>query len=124
MAEVALKVRESILILDGGPDAELPPGSGGPILAGPEAIFVGVRVDVDAETSVRLTEIGTPPAGLVEAYRGTLQTPDRVVRLVNVTGDVLAEVPVRNEQTPVVIFLSDLEEPDEVVVSLGWIHDS
>jgi hypothetical protein len=121
--DVALNVRESMLIVDGGPDSELPRGSGGPVLAGPEAIFVAGRVDVDADTSVRLTQLGTAWPGLIEAYRGTLETPDRVVRLVNVSGDVLAELAVPTERTSVVVFVSDLDEPDEVVVSVGGIND-
>lgn len=31
---------ESMFIVDGGVNAELPSGSGGPVLAGPKAIFV------------------------------------------------------------------------------------
>lgn len=113
-----------MLILDGGPDAELPPGSGGPVLAGSEAIFIGARVDADAETSVRLTQgTGSRPGQLVEAYSGVLETPERVVRLVNVTGDVLADLPVPAERTHVVIYLSDLEEPDQVVVAVDGRPD-
>jgi hypothetical protein len=45
---------ESMFIVDGGPEASLPPGSGGPILAGPEAIFIAGRIGFDAPTVVRV----------------------------------------------------------------------
>ncbi len=48
-----------------------------------------------------------------------LATPDRVLRLVSVEGDVLAEVPVEDEVTAVAIYLTDLDEPDEIFVALA-----
>ena len=106
-----------MIVLDGGPDAKVPSGSGGPILAGPEAIFVAGRVAADAPTRIR---IGAPGSAgeLVEAFTGTLATPNRVVRLATVTGDVLVEVIVPARSTALTIFLSDLEEPDEIYVAL------
>lgn len=56
---------------------------------------------------------------LVRAYAGDLASPDRVLRLVNVAGEVLAEVSVYEEITPIEIFLTDLIEPDEIFVALG-----
>ena len=105
-----------MFILDGGLDAELPSGSGGPILAGPEAIFVAGRVAADAPTRVRIGQPGTE-GDLVEAYEGELKTPERTLRLLNVMGDVLAEVPVQDAVTRIRIYLTDLEEPDEVFVA-------
>ena len=118
MSDVQIQARETMFILDGGVGAELPSGSGAPVLAGPEAIFVAGRVAADAPTLVR---IGSPgrQGDLVRAYAGDLATPGRVLRLVNVTGDVLAEVRVDAEVTPVEIFLTDLDELDEIFVALG-----
>jgi hypothetical protein len=107
-----------MFILDGGVDAELPGGSKGPVIAGPEAIFVAGRVAADAPTLVRIGSPGSE-GELVRAHAGDLATPDRVLRLVNVTGDVLAEVRVDQEVTPIEIFLTDLQEPDEIFVALG-----
>lgn len=117
--DVQIQARETMFILDGGDGAELPSGSGGPVLAGPEAIFVAGRVAADAPTLVRIG-IGSlgQQGDLVCAYAGELATPDRVVRLLNVTGDALAEVPVKNEVTLVEIFLTDVDEPDEIFVAL------
>jgi hypothetical protein len=116
--EVQIQARESMFIFDGGLDAELPAGSGGPVVAGPKAIFVAGRVAADAPTALR---IGSPggQGELVRAYVGDLATPERVLRLVTVTGHVLAEVPVTGEVISVEIFLSDLDEPDEIFVALG-----
>jgi hypothetical protein len=41
---VEIEARETIFILDGGADAELPSGAGAVVVAGPEAIFVAGRV--------------------------------------------------------------------------------
>ena len=112
------RAHESMFILDGGLDAELPAGAGGPILAGPEAIFIGGRVAADASTLVRIGSSGDQ-GDLVTAYTGDLATPDRVLRVLNVMGDVLAEVPVNDTITPLEIYLTDLEEPDEIFVAVG-----
>jgi hypothetical protein len=116
--DVQIEARESMFILDGGLDADLPAGSGGPVLAGPEAIFIGGRVAADAPTLVRIGSPGTQ-GDLIMAYAGDLATPDRVLRLLNVEGDVLAEVHVEEKATPVEIYLTDLEEPDEIFVAVG-----
>jgi hypothetical protein len=116
--EVQIQARETMFILDGGADAALPSGSSAPVLAGPEAVFVAGRVAADAPTLVRIGSLGQP-RDFVRAYAGDLATPDRVLRLVNVAGDVLAEVPVKEEVTRIEIFLTDLEEPDEIFVALG-----
>lgn len=107
-----------MFILDGGADAELPSGPAAPVLAGPEAVFVAGRVAADAATLVRIGSRGQQ-GDLVRAYAGDLATPERVLRLVNLTGDVLAEVAVKEEVTPIEIFLTDLDEPDEIFVALG-----
>jgi hypothetical protein len=117
VADVEIRVNESMFILDGGLDAELPAGSGGPILAGPEAIFVAGRVAADAPTLVRIGPPGSPNQ-LVKAYTGELATPGRILRLLNVNGSVLAEVAVPEVSTSLEIYLTDLEEPDEIYVAL------
>lgn len=43
MSDLRVVVRESMFVLDGGLDAELPTGSGGPVLAGPEAVFIAAE---------------------------------------------------------------------------------
>ena len=118
MTDVEIHARETIFVLDGGSDAALPRGSAMPVLVGPEAVFVAGRVAADAPTLVR---IGPPRLrdDLVRAYVGALATPQRVLRVVTVTGDVLAEVSVGDEITRIEIFLSDLEEPDEIHVALA-----
>lgn len=121
MSELALNVHESMVILDGGRDAELPDGSGGPILPGPEAVFIGGRVDVDAHTSIRIGDWGTPPGDLVLAYEGAVETPTNSLRLVDIDGGELASVPVRNLQTPIRIYLTDLQEPDEILIAADGI---
>ena len=118
MTGVEISARESIFILDGGADAELPAGSGGPVLAGPQAIFVAGRVAPDAPTIVRIGS-RRDQGELVAAYAGHLATPDRLLRLLNVGGDVLAQVPVDCQVTPIEIYVSDLDEPDEISVALG-----
>ena len=105
-----------MFILDGGPDSELPTGSGGPVLAGRGAIFVAGRVAADASTVVRIgTSVGH--GDLVLAYEGDLETPDSELRLLNILGDVLAVVSVCSPVTRITIYLSDLAEPDEVLVT-------
>ena len=88
------------------------------MLAGPEAIFVAGRVAADAPTIVRFGSRRDQDQ-LVAAYAGRLATPDRLLRLVNVGGDVLAQVPVDCKFTTIEIYVSDLDEPDEIVVALG-----
>lgn len=103
--------------IEGDPDAELPDGEGGVVLAGPEAIFVAGRVEADAPTTFR---IGTSAdAGdLVLAYAGEVATPNRVLRVVNTDEELLAQVDVPTTSTPVSIYLTDLIEPDEILVAL------
>lgn len=113
-----LRLRESMMILDGGAGAELPDGKGGPVLAGPEAIFIAGRVAADADTVVRFADELGCPHGFVEAYSGVLATPDRRVRLVTVTDDLLTEVPVAGASTKVTIYVDDRTEPDQVVLAL------
>jgi hypothetical protein len=109
-----------MFVLDGGLDAELPDASDGPVLAGPEAIFVAGRVAADAPTLVRIGAPGNQ-GDLVLAYAGDLATPDHILRARNVLGDVLAEVHVEGEVTLIQIYLTDLDEPDEIFVALGGL---
>lgn len=117
MSELELAARESMFVLDGGDEAHLPDGSGGPVLAGPEAVFVAGRVAADAPTHLRIGR-DRDHAELVLAYRGVLATPSRRLRVVNVMGDELGEVEVAGNSTEIEIFLSDLDEPDEIYVAL------
>ena len=114
-----MKVRESMMILDGGEGSALPDGKGGPVLAGPEAIFIAGRPAADAETVVRFADEVSCPSGFVEAYAGVLATPARLVRLVTATDDLLlAEVPVAGLSTRINVYVDDPTEPDEVVLAL------
>jgi hypothetical protein len=118
-----IAANESMFILDGGPNAGLPSGSGGPVLAGPEAIFVAGRVAVDAPTVLR---VGGPggQGSLVPAYSGVLSTPDQVLRVLNIDQVVLGEVRVPDSLTPISIFLTDLEEPDEIYVAISSVSET
>lgn len=118
MTALQLQVCASMLILDGGPDAALPVGSGGPILAGTEAIFIAGRVESDASTKVR---IGIPgeEGQLLHAYTGQLLTPLRQLRVVSVEGESFGEVTVPDPVTSVSIYLTDFEEPDEIFVAVN-----
>lgn len=117
MDQVRLEVRASMFTIEGDPDAELPDGPGGVVLAGPEAIFVAGRVAADAPTMLR---IGTSAdAGdLVLAYAGEVATPNGVLRVVNTEEDLLAQVDVPTPSTRVAIYLTNLVEPDEILVAL------
>jgi hypothetical protein len=117
VTDIDLTVAESMFVLDGGPDALLPDGSGGPVLAGDEAIFVAGRVAADAPTHVIVTT-AAPPSSLSLAYSGWLSTPEAVIRLANVYGDVLAAIEVDEPVSYVRIYLDDLVEPDEIFVQV------
>lgn len=106
-----------MFVLDGGEEATLPDGSGGPVLAGPEAVFVAGRVASDAPTHLRVGR-DRDHAELVLAYRGLLATPNRRLRVVNVMGDELGEVEVAGVSTEIEVYLSDLDEPDEIYVAV------
>jgi len=107
-----------MLILSGSIEATLPDGSGGPVLAGPEAIFIAGRVVADAPTLVRIGPPGTN-GDHVSAYAGTVATPDLMLRLETVEGDLLGQASVVGSVTPIEIYLTDLEEPDEIFVAVG-----
>lgn len=118
MEALRVEAREGMFVFDGGPDAQLPIGSGGPVLAGPEAIFVAGRVASDASTVVRVGDPGGQ-GGLVSAYDGVIATPNRILRVVNVEQEVLGVVGVPGELTQVRVYLTDPDEPDEIFVALG-----
>jgi len=116
--EARLTVRESMVIVDGGEHAELPGGSGGPVLAGDEAIFVAGRVAADAPTLIRIgDEVATD--GLVLAYSGSIRTSDGILRIASIEGHELVSVPVPTARTTVRIFLTNLQEPDEIAISIA-----
>lgn len=115
MDDLRIEVHESMVVLDGGLDAELPEGSGGPVLAGPEAVFVAGRVAADAPTVIRLEHPGDE-GDLVLAYEGEIETPERRLRVANVLGDLLGEVMVASVRSRIQIHLSDFDEPDEILV--------
>lgn len=117
MIDIDLTISESMFILDGSTEALLPDGFGGPVLAGEEAIFVAGRVAADAPTHVMIGS-ATPPASLSLTYSGRLLTPEYVIRLTNVTGDLLAELAVRTPVSLVRIYLDDPIEPDEIFVQV------
>lgn len=110
---ISFIIREQAVIIDGGPGAELPDRSAPPLAAGPQAVIVMGRVPADAPTTIRV-DTQADRAPLIEAYDGTLETPDGYIRIVSVLDEVFASVPVRGERTRIRIFLTDLDEPDEI----------
>jgi hypothetical protein len=119
-----LTAHESMFIIDGGVEARLPEGSGGPVLAGPEAIFIAGRVAADAATHLWMGA-DLEHGSLILAYTGTLTTPKLQVRITNVNGDELGVLDVDCHATCVEVYLSDLEEPDEICVIVGsWRRGS
>jgi hypothetical protein len=119
MGEVALTVRESMLIVDGGEGVALPREFGSPVAAGPDAVFVRAR---STGTSVRLSRLGPARPGLVKAFEGSIGAPDYVVRLVDLDGAVLAQVPVATDPSYMEIFLDDLDAPGEIVIAIDEIE--
>jgi hypothetical protein len=117
MDALRFSVHESMFILDGGPAAQLPRGSGGPVLAGPEAVFVAGRVESDAPTLFRIGQPGGE-AGLILAHSGSLATPRCRLRVVSVAQEVLGEVSVPGPRTSILIYMTDLDEPDEIFVCI------
>lgn len=111
------EVHQSMFIVDGGPDAELPPGTRVPVLAGPEAIFVAGRIEFDAPTVFRMGPTGGE-RDLVHAYTGEIATPQRALRVVTIDGEVLGQVSVPQTQTRVSIYVTDFDEPDEIYVAV------
>lgn len=109
-----------MVILDGGPDALLPDGSGGPVLAGDEAIFIAGRVAADAPTLIRLGDTGESNA-LLLAYSGRLATPLGLVRITSVMGNVLATAAVVTPEAAVSVYLSDFDEPDEILICIPTV---
>lgn len=67
-----------------------------------------------------LVQIGRPggEGTLTLAFDGELDTPNHAIRLVNVIGDVLGEVDVPATKTRIQVFLSNLQEPDEIYIAL------
>lgn len=112
-----ISAHESLFIVDGGRDAELPQGSIEPVLAGPEAIVMAGRVACDAPTLFRVASRDSR-GDLLLAYSGVLSTPSLILRVVTAEQYVLGEVPVAGKRTAISIFVTDLEEPDEILVAL------
>lgn len=122
MERLRIEARASMVILSGGPDAELPPETeeseaGAVVVPGPEAIFVSGRVEFDAPTLIRIgdaAEVGD----LVLAYTGEIATPDRTFQILDTELEVLGQVQVPTDQTSLSIYVTDLQEPDEILVVL------
>lgn len=114
---IQISVYESMFIVDGGSGAALPAGAGGPILAGPEAVFIAGRVEYDAPTLFRVGSDGGQ-GDLIMAHSGVLATPHRTLRVVNVEQEVLGEVTVSGVQTLISVYLTDFDEPDEIFVQI------
>lgn len=87
------------------------------MLPGPEAVFVAGRVEGDAPTLICMGPPGRQD-DLILAYAGELATPARVLRIVTVDQEVLGEVGVQDDVTQIKIFVTDLEEPDEIHVEI------
>ena len=123
MDRMSLEVRASMILLAGDEDAELPPEPDDEevhvVLPGPEAIYVSGRVEFDAATLIRIADRATADVGdLTHAYSGELATPDRRLQILSTDFDVLGQVDVPTTSTLVSIYLTDLVEPDEILVAL------
>lgn len=70
---------------------------------------------------MRIGPRGPSERELVKAYEGDLQTPGRTLRLLNAMGDVLLTAAVHDLVTRVRIYLSDLEEPDEIFITAAGV---
>lgn len=116
---LTVECHETVVILDGGPDAAIAQGDSWPVVAGPESILIAGRIAADSPTIVRIGEEGRK-SDFVLAYQGRLATPRRELRLVSAElGNVLGMVEVPDEVTELQIFLTDLDEPDEIYVELS-----
>lgn len=108
-----------MILLAGDSDAELPPEPDDDmahvVVAGSSAVFVAGRVQYDAPTLIRVGEAeGTERLTL--AHTGVLATPDHRLQIIDMDLETLGEIPVRAEATPIEIYVSDLSEPDEILV--------
>lgn len=111
-----------MILIAGDWDVELPedPAEGGVhvVVAGPEAIYVSGRVQYDAPTLIRIGDETESTEDLTRAYEGVIATPDRRLQIMDMETEVLGEVPVAADQTRISVFLSDLREPDEILLVL------
>lgn len=73
-----------------------------------------------------LFRVGDPggQGNLILAHTGAIATPGRVLRILNFSHDVLAEIEVTGLRTSIAIYLTDLDEPDEIFVSVDQDEQS
>ena len=110
----------SLILIDGGSNAEIPNSMGGKrISATPSCIAVGTLSQQDGETYIVLTdELKSPMAdgGFHIAYTGQLQTPNREILIENVLGDVILKMPTKEQHTKISVLSNHDSEPDKLVI--------
>ena len=80
-------------------------------------IAVGALAEMDGETTVSI-ETGERTANLQIAYTGTIDTPNRKIAVIDVSGKTWIICSVQRATTHVTIRVNDPSEPDRIAIVL------
>lgn len=98
----------------------IPEKMGGALIAAtPSCVAVGTREEHDGDTSISLSDEGTPgDIGSDPVFEGFVETPSKVLSVCSVLDEVFLELPVPAERTRLRIWANDPVEPDVIAITI------
>lgn len=109
----------SIVFIEDPTGGELPELAEGCRLAATNScVAVGTQCEVDGETEFHLGARGDVDPGTQPAFRGKIDTPSKKLAIRSVPDEVVLQVPVRQTETMVSIWVNDPIVPDVIIVGV------
>lgn len=119
MASVRIAPPNSVVLVVGSDDAEIPTSMGSSVIsASPSCIAVGCLAADDGETEFTLGSSREVDPGGEPAFVGGLDSPKHKVAIRSVLGHTILETPVTKSQATIRIWVNHPSEPDAVRVGV------
>jgi hypothetical protein len=125
--EARLHPLNSLLLVLDSSSRDLPESMGGQLVAAStSSVAVGTRSEADGPTTVRITDeeegqVKQATHPLLLAFEGKIDTPSARLVVESVLGERYMEFPWAPTEAELRIWVNDLTEPDEIVISLRRI---
>jgi hypothetical protein len=110
----------SLVLICDPEEAEIPKSMEGGIIASTSScIAVGCRAEIDGETEIVLGSVSEVDPDDEPIFQGHLKTPSYKIAVQTALDETILEMPVRDRQTAVRVWVNNRREPDKVIIGVG-----
>jgi hypothetical protein len=110
----------ALVFIEDSNGGKIPDSMGRSLIATTDScVAVGCRAEDDGETEINLGDYRDLGVGKDLVFDGVLSTPSRKLAVRTVLGQTLLEVDVAGKTTRLLVWVSDLAEPDHIDIGLA-----